>query len=118
MDRSEAERLDAADPLRPLRDELVDTEPDLLYLDGNSLGRLPRRTADRLERVVRDEWGGELVRAWSHWIRLPREVGDLIGRHLVGAADGQIVVADSTSVNLYRLPAAPPPPPPPPRGAL
>ncbi|HEX6444200.1 MAG TPA: aminotransferase class V-fold PLP-dependent enzyme, partial [Streptosporangiales bacterium] len=106
MDRSEAERLDAADPLGRFRDELVDTDPDLIYLDGNSLGRLPRRTAERMERVVRDEWGGELVRAWSHWIGLPRDVGDLIGRHLVGAADGQVVIADSTSVNLYRLAAA------------
>lgn len=106
MDRSEAERRDAADPLHPLREQVVDADPDLLYLDGNSLGRLPRRTVARLERVVRDEWGGELVRAWSHWIRLPRDVGDLIGRHLVGAADSQVVVADSTSVNLYRLAAA------------
>lgn len=104
--REYAEERDAADPLGALRERFVTADPDLIYLDGNSLGRLPRATAARLEQVVRDEWGGELIGGWDHWMDLPTGVGDLIGTHLLGAAGGQTVVADSTSVNLYRLAAA------------
>ena len=77
-------------------------DPDLVYLDGNSLGRLPRSTADRLARLVREEWGGELIRAWDHWLELPTRIGDLIGTKLLGAREGEVVVADSTTVNFYR----------------
>jgi kynureninase len=101
-----AAALDADDPLAPLRDAFVRTDPDLIYLDGNSLGRLPTATADRLGRVVREEWGADLIRSWSHWTDLPFEVGDLIGSTLLGAAEGQVVVADSTTVNLYKLAVA------------
>ena len=77
--------------------------PGVLYLDGNSLGRLPRSTADRVAEVVAEEWGGGLVRSWSGWISLARRTGDLIGTSLLGARPGEVVVADSTSVNLYKL---------------
>ncbi|GAA1731763.1 kynureninase [Aeromicrobium alkaliterrae] len=100
--RERAAALDAADPLAPWRDEFV-LDPDVVaYLDGNSLGRLPRRTQERLARFVREEWGGRLIRGWSEgWVDLPVEVGDAVGA-LVGAGPGQTVVADSTSVCLAK----------------
>ena len=97
-----AAALDAADPLASFRDRFVVADPDLVYLDGNSLGRLPRATADRLARVVVDEWGGELIRGWTHWIDEPRRIGDLIAG-LVGARPGEVLVSDSTTVNFYKL---------------
>ncbi|MGH3322457.1 MAG: kynureninase [Streptosporangiaceae bacterium] len=98
--------MDAADPLAPFRERFVDDDPELIYLDGNSLGRLPASSVGRLNQVVRDEWGRGLVRSWADWIDLPVRVGDLLGTHLLGAAPGQVAVADSTSVNLYKLAAA------------
>lgn len=98
--------MDADDPLGSLRDRFVHDDPDLIYLDGNSLGRLPHATADRIATVVRDEWGGGLIRSWSHWIDTGRRIGDAIGRHLVGAAPGQVTISDSTTVNLYKLAVA------------
>src|SRR6266545_2027257 len=80
---------------------------DLVYLDGNSLGRLPRRSIERLRTVVEREWGSRLVRSWNErWMDLPLRAGDSIGEHLVGAAPGQVAVSDSTSVNLYKLAVA------------
>jgi kynureninase len=104
--REYAAALDADDPLAPLRDAFVRDDPELIYLDGNSLGRLPKRTAERIAGVVRDEWGSGLIRSWSHWTDLPFQVGDLIGETLLGAAGGQVVVSDSTTVNLYKLAVA------------
>ena len=76
MDRTAAEALDRADPLAGFRDDFLIADDGLVYLDGNSLGRLPRRTAERLKVVVADEWGAGLVRSWSEWIDLPGQVGD------------------------------------------
>ena len=100
--RDRAADLDAEDPLAARRSEFV-LDPDVVaYLDGNSLGRLPRRTQERLAAFVRDEWGGRLIRGWSEgWVDLPVTVGDQVGA-LVGAAAGQTVVADSTSVCLAK----------------
>ena len=100
--REYALALDEADPLGGFAAEFVPA-PGVLYLDGNSLGRLPRSTAGRVAEVVADEWGGGLVRSWSSWISLARRTGDLIGTSLLGAGPGEVVVADSTSVNLYKL---------------
>jgi kynureninase len=97
-----AAALDAADPLASFRDRFVVADPGLVYLDGNSLGRLPRATAERLARVVAEEWGGELIRGWTHWIDEPGRVGDLIAG-LVGARAGEVLVSDSTTVNFYKL---------------
>jgi kynureninase len=106
-DRAAAQRLDRDDPLAGLRDQFVIDDPDLLYLDGNSLGRLPRRSIERLRTVVEDEWGSRLIRSWNErWMDLALRAGDRIGEHLVGAAPGQVAVSDSTSVNLYKLAAA------------
>jgi kynureninase len=103
--RSGAEALDRSDPLGHLRDRFVFPD-DTIALDGNSLGRLPRSTLDRLERVVQREWAAGLVRSWDDWMDLPRRVGDLIGCALLGARPGEVVVGDSTSVNLFKLASA------------
>jgi len=98
--------LDAADPLAGFRDRFAIADDALAYLDGNSLGRLPRATPARLAQVVEQEWGERLIRSWGEgWMELPRRVGDAIGE-LLGAAPGQVVVADSTTVCLHKLAAA------------
>ena len=103
MTRDDAVALDAQDPLAPLRG-LFELPPGVIYLDGNSLGVLPRATAARVQQVVTQEWGAGLIRSWNSagWIDLPQTVGDKIAR-LVGVAAGELVVADSTSVNLYKV---------------
>ena len=95
--------LDGADPLAPLRDQFS-LPPGVIYLDGNSLGVLPRSTAARVQQVVIDEWGEGLIRSWNSagWITLPQRVGDKIAQ-LVGVGAGELVVADSTSVNLFKV---------------
>jgi kynureninase len=93
---------DAADPLAAFRDEFV--LPDgLIYLDGNSLGALPARTAEQVQHVVTQEWGQGLIRSWNEagWFDKPRTLGDRVGR-LIGAGPGQVVVCDSTSVNVFK----------------
>ena len=101
--REQFAALDAADRLAPLR-QLFELPAEVIYLDGNSLGALPKATADRVQRTVRDEWGRGLITSWNHagWIDLPRRLGDKIAR-LVGAAPGELVVADSTSINLFKV---------------
>ncbi len=101
----QAEDLDAADPLAGFRDRFVSTDPDTVYLDGNSLGRLPVATRERLRRVVDEEWGGDLIRGWSRWMELGRQAGDVLA-DLLGAEPGEVVLSDSTSVNLYKLAVA------------
>jgi kynureninase len=103
LTREEVASWDGADPLRSFRDEFEIPE-GVLYLDGNSLGALPKKTASRLQQIVKEEWGRDLIRSWNahDWIRYPRRVGDRIAR-IVGAAPGQVVAADSTSVNLFKL---------------
>ena len=94
---------DANDPLRQFR-ERFDLPPDVVYLDGNSLGALPRATRQRIATVVADEWGSGLIRSWNDadWIGAPRRVGDKIAG-LIGAEPGEVIVADSTSANLFKL---------------
>ena len=98
--------LDRADPLAPLRAQFHLPE-GLVYLDGNSLGPLPRATPARVAEVMAREWGEGLIRSWNSagWMTLPQRVGDKIAR-LVGAGPGELVVADSTSVNLYKVVSA------------
>ena len=95
--------LDAADPLAPVRDRFTLPE-GIIYLDGNSLGALPTQTPERVARVVHDEWGTGLIRSWNSadWIGAPQRVGAKIAQ-LIGAQAHEVVVADSTSVNLYKL---------------
>ncbi len=103
IDRAAAERLDAEDPIRGLRAAFEIPEPEPIYLDGNSLGRLPKVTMERVSGLIREEWGRHGVRRWSDWIDLPTQVGDTIGAAFLGAQPGEVVVGDSTTVNLYRL---------------
>ncbi|HEY0409568.1 MAG TPA: kynureninase, partial [Candidatus Dormibacteraeota bacterium] len=103
LDREACAALDAADPLAPLRGRFL-LDDGLIYLDGNSLGALPAATPPRLAAVVAEEWGRGLIRSWTAagWIDAPRRLGDKVAP-LVGARPGEVVVADSTSVNLFKL---------------
>jgi kynureninase len=100
--RADALALDAADPLAPRRAHYV-VDDSVIYLDGNSLGRLPRATVGVLREAVEQQWGQALVRAWPGWIDLPSRVGDLIAVNLLGARPAEVVLCDSTTVNLYKL---------------
>lgn len=106
MDRSQAQALDAQDPLREFKQRFVITDPHTSYLDGNSLGRLPQSTVAAINEFLHDEWGREVVVGWSHWIDEAQRTGDLIGRSALGAAPGQVLACDTTSVNLYQLASA------------
>jgi Kynureninase (EC 3.7.1.3) len=103
LQRQDCLALDAADSLAPLREQFT-LPDDVIYLDGNSLGALPRATAARVQTVLTEEWGEGLIRSWNTagWIDLPRRVGNKIAR-LVGAAPDELVVTDSTSINLYKV---------------
>lgn len=104
--RAELAVLDARDPLAAFRDEFA--LPDgLVYLDGNSLGALPKTTPVRVAQAIRDEWGKDLIKGWRQhgWMSLPLQIGDKIGG-LIGAAPGQVVAVDTTSINLFKLLAA------------
>ncbi|MEV7817492.1 aminotransferase class V-fold PLP-dependent enzyme [Streptomyces flaveolus] len=104
--RTVAEQLDAADPLAAFRERFVIADPELIYLDGNSLGPLPAVTPEVLREVVEEGWGGGLVRSWQGWIDWGARLGDRLAEHVLGAAPGEVVISDSTSVNLYKLAAA------------
>ncbi len=99
----DCQRLDAQDPLRPLRD-LFDLPAGVIYLDGNSLGVCPTAAPQRVAQVVKQEWGQGLIRSWNSagWFELPQRVGDKIAR-LIGAGTGEVVATDSTSVNLFKV---------------
>ncbi len=106
LNQKTASQLDQQDPLRDYRSRFVITDPDLIYMDGNSLGRLPKVAAAHLQLVVADEWGTDLIRGWNKsWWEAPCRVGEKIAA-LVGAAPGQVLVSDSTSVNLFKLVSA------------
>ena len=99
-----AKDLDAADPLAGFQDLFLEAEGVLSYLDGNSLGRPLRATAEHLQEFVREQWGSRLIRGWDEsWLELPQRIGDALGAAALGAAAGQCIVADSTTVLLYKL---------------
>lgn len=103
MLRPDCERLDREDPLRRYRSRFVIPE-DLIYLDGNSLGLMPKSVPERVERVVRQEWAQDLITSWNKngWFHLPRIAGAKLAR-LVGAAPENVIVADTISVNLFKV---------------
>ena len=102
--RERAGELDDADPLAGFRDRFVRHDDVLAYFDGNSLGRPPADVPARLAAFARDEWGGRLIRGWTDgWLHWPEEVGDRLCRTVLGAASGQAVIGDSTTVLLYKL---------------
>ena len=102
IDRAAAEQLDAGDPLAAWRDEFVIPDPELIYLDGNSLGRTPKRTVEALHRVV-DQWSGDLITSWweHDWLNLALGVGDELAP-LLGASAGEVAVHESTTVGLFQ----------------
>lgn len=101
--RSTALALDAADPLAKYKQAFQITDPDLCYLDGNSLGRMPLASVKAVNDFLTQEWGKELVDGWAHWIDEAQVAGNLLGRATLGAAEGQTLVQDTTSVNFYQL---------------
>lgn len=106
MERSHAKALDDQDPLREFKKRFVITDPDTCYLDGNSLGRLPHETVKAINEFLHDEWGREVVVGWGHWIDEAQNSGNLIGISALGAAPGQVLACDTTSVNIYQLASA------------
>ena len=102
-DRQFALDLDSRDPLARFRSQFVVSDPNICYLDGNSLGRLPLSTIDAVNSFMKDEWGPEVVTGWGHWVDEAQPTGDLIGRATLGAAAGQVLACDTTSVNFYQL---------------
>ena len=102
-DREHALELDRNDPLAHFRSRFVITDPQMCYLDGNSLGRLPHATVIAVNDYITKEWGREVVTGWSHWVDEAQPIGDLIGRSALGAGPGQMLACDTTSVNFYQL---------------
>jgi kynureninase len=101
-----ATQLDEQDSLALYREQFVASDSDLIYLDGNSLGRLPKSVVERMKQVVEQEWGTDLIRGWNKgWWESPARIGDKIGS-LLGAAEGQVLVGDQTSINLFKLATA------------
>ncbi len=102
-DRQYALDLDKNDPLAQFKSKFVISDPAMCYLDGNSLGRLPHATVVAVNDFLTQEWGQEVVTGWSHWVDEAQPVGDLIGESTLGAAKGQVLACDTTSVNFYQL---------------
>ena len=101
-----AQELDSLDPLASYRERFVITDPDLIYLDGNSLGMMPKVAQERAKQVVEEQWGNDLIRGWNKgWWDAPQRVGDKIGK-LIGAEAGQVIVTDTVSSNLFKLATA------------
>ena len=102
-DTAYALALDAQDPLAHFRERFVMSEPDLIYMDGNSLGRLPKATVPIAEDLIQQQWGTRLIRSWNEgWFTTPERIGAKIAR-LIGAHPDEVIVADSTSINLFKL---------------
>ena len=102
-DREYAEELDKKDPLAHFKSQFVVGDPTMCYLDGNSLGRLPKATITAINDFTTKEWGPEVVTGWSHWVDEAQPTGDLLGEAALGATKGQVLVCDTTSVNFYQL---------------
>jgi kynureninase len=102
---SDCQVLDQQDPLRSLRD-LFQLPEGVIYLDGNSLGVLPKATPARVAQAVAQEWGNDLIKSWNTagWFQMPMKVGNKIAR-LIGAKNDEGVAADSTSINLFKCSA-------------
>ena len=102
-DREYALELDRNDPLAHFKSQFVVGDPEICYLDGNSLGRLPKATVVAINSFMVDEWGPEVVTGWGHWVDEAQPTGDLLGAAALGAGPGQVLVCDTTSINFYQL---------------
>ena len=101
-----ASQLDNQDPLASFRERFIIADPNLIYLDGNSLGRLPKDTIPHLQNLIEEQWGKGLIEGWNKgWFEMPTVLGSRIAK-LIGARDDEVVVCDTTSVNLFKLAAA------------
>ena len=101
-----ARDLDDKDHLAKMREAFYFAESNVIYLDGNSLGRQPKETQELLSVIVNQQWGNSLISAWEHWVELPFSAGDLLAEHVLGASRGRVLVTDSTTVNLFKLAGA------------
>src|SRR5438046_1909668 len=102
-DAGYADELDAGDELAYLRERFVFADPKLIYVDGNSLGRLPRASVELAEELVSRQWGERLIRGWNEgWLSMPERIGAKVAR-LIGAQPDEVIMADSTSINLFKL---------------
>lgn len=102
-DLAYAQTLDRKDKLALFKEQFVVDDPELIYLDGNSLGRLPHQTVKNLNEVINQQWGVDLIRGWNkNWISLQQKIGNKLSQ-LLGAKSGEIIIADSTSINLFKL---------------
>ena len=98
FNQTTANELDNADQLANFRSKFVIEDPNLIYLDGNSLGRLPKKTKDLAQEIVSEQWGSRLIRSWNEkWLEDTVRIGDKVGS-VVGAKPGEVVLADSTTV--------------------
>lgn len=101
-----ARELDIQDPLARFREKFYIADENTIYLDGNSLGRLPLETMHIIDSTMREQWGTRLIRSWNEdWVRTSRNIGAKIAR-LIGAREDEVIVADSTSINLFKLAVA------------
>ena len=103
FNKNKIKDLDQNDPLSKYRSEFQVSDIDLCYLDGNSLGRLPLRTVDKINSFLKEEWGKQLVEGWEDWIDEAQKSGDLLARNILGANTGEVLVCDTTSINFYQL---------------
>lgn len=103
MERQKILDLDQSDPLRKYREKFFIEDESVCYLDGNSLGRLPKRTIEEINKLILDEWGRKIVAGWGEWVDEAEKIGDLIGRSALGAAAGQMLALDTNTINLYQL---------------
>ena len=106
IDTDQIKNLDLMDKISTFREKFFFQDSSLIYLDGNSLGRLPKKTILDINNYMINEWGDQLVNGWENWINESQESGDLIARNILGAKDGEVLVCDTTSVNFYQLCAA------------
>ena len=95
--------LDQNDPLSKYQNEFQISDKNLCYLDGNSLGRLPLRTVDRITSFLNEEWGKQLVEGWENWINEAQKSGNMLAKTILGANTGEVLVCDTTSINFYQL---------------
>ena len=103
FNKNKIKDLDQNDPLSKYQSEFQISDKDLCYLDGNSLGRLPLRTIDKITLFLKEEWGKQLVEGWERWISEAQKSGDLLARNILGANTGEVLVCDTTSINFYQL---------------
>ena len=103
FNKNKIKDLDQNDPLSKYQSEFQVSDIDLCYLDGNSLGRLPLRTVDKITSFLKEEWGKQLVEGWEDWINEAQISGDLLAKNILGANAGEVLVCDTTSINFYQL---------------